>query len=154
MDNWPILAPVEATETRVVGGVQIDMFRAGKGRVKRMIYPPGFNWGAHLKDAVGTELCMHAHVGFLAHGEIHVRFQDGAVEEFKAPQFVSVEPGHEGWVVGEQPAVLIEFDFEGQTVDKLDVPRKHQAGDAGGSNSRFTEGSAVPGSREKYPFTK
>jgi hypothetical protein len=125
MENLPILAPVEATESRVVGGVQIDMFRAGKGRVKRMIYPPGFNWDAHLKEVVGTEFCMHAHVGFLAHGEIHVRFQDGKVEEFKAPQFVAVEPGHQGWVVGNDPAVLIEFDFESQTVDTMDVPRKH-----------------------------
>ena len=125
MENLPILAPVEATESRVVGGVQIDMFRAGKGRVKRMIYPPGFNWDAHLKEVVGTEFCMHAHVGFLAHGEIHVRFQDGKVEEFRAPQFVAVEPGHQGWVVGNDPAVLIEFDFESQTVDTMDVPRKH-----------------------------
>ncbi len=125
MEILPILAPVEATESRVVGGVQIDMFRAGRGRVKRMIYPPGFNWDSHLRDVVGTEFCMHAHVGFLAHGEIHVRFQDGKIEEFKAPQFVAVEPGHQGWVVGNDPAVLIEFDFEGQTVDTMDVPHKH-----------------------------
>jgi hypothetical protein len=125
MDMQPVLAPVKASESRTVGGVQVDVFRAGKGRVKRMIYPPGFRWDTHLKKTVGTDLCMHAHVGFLAHGEIHVRFQDGAVEEFKAPQFVAVEPGHGGWVVGSEPAVLIEFDFEGETIDKLDVPRKH-----------------------------
>ncbi len=148
----PVLAPMEASESREIGGVRVDIFRAGAGRVKRMIYPPGFNWGLHLKEAVGTDLCMHAHVGFLAHGEIHVRFQDGLVEEFKAPQFVSVEPGHEGWVVGSEPAVLIEFDFEGETVEKLGVPRVHQqtSHDAG----RFTEGSALPGSRDNYPFTK
>jgi hypothetical protein len=125
MENLPVLAPMAATESRVVGGVQIDTFQAGKGRVKRMIYPPGFNWDAHLKEVVGTEFCMHAHVGFLAHGEFHVRFQDGKVEEFKAPQFVAVEPGHQGWVVGNDPAVLIEFDFESQTVSAMDVPRKH-----------------------------
>jgi hypothetical protein len=125
MEILPILAPVDATESRVVGGVQVDMFRAGRGRVKRMIYPPGFNWDSHLKEVVGTEFCMHAHVGFLAHGEIHVRFQDGKVEEFKAPQFVAVEPGHQGWVGGNDPAVLIEFDFEGQTVDAMDVPHRH-----------------------------
>jgi hypothetical protein len=165
MENWPVLAPMRASESRVVGGVQIDIFRAGESRVKRMIYPPGFNWGMHLKEAVGTELCMHAHVGFLAHGEIHVRFQDGCVDEFKAPVFVAVEPGHEGWVVGDEPAVLIEFDFEGQTVDKLKIPRQHQhdkperriahhTDPSVGNTPGFTEGSALPGSREKYPFTK
>ena len=122
----PVLAPIAAAEHRDIGGVQVDTFRAGNSRVKRMIYPPGFNWALHLKQAVGTELCTHAHVGFLARGEIHVRFQDGAVEEFKAPQFVAVQPGHEGWVVGEDPAVLIEFDFESDTVAKLGVPMTHK----------------------------
>jgi hypothetical protein len=157
IETNPVLAPVEASESHVVGGVQVDTFRAGSSRVKRMIYPPGFNWGTHLKETVGTDLCMHAHVGFLAHGEIHVRFADGCIEEFKAPHFVAVEPAHEGWVVGAEPAVLIEFDFEDQTVGKLDVPRKHQPGQPDhtvADTSRFTEGSALPGPRDKYPFTK
>jgi hypothetical protein len=69
---------------------------------------------------------MHAHVGFMARGQINVRFADGCVVEYKAPQFVSVEPGHEGWVVGDEPAVLIEFDFEGETVKRLGVPEVHR----------------------------
>src|SRR5690349_10815554 len=103
-----LLAPMRATAYSEIGGVKVDTFPAGAGRVKRMIYPPGFNWENHMKNTVGTDLCTHAHVGFLAHGEIHVRFQDGCIEEFRAPQFVVVEPGHKGWVVGSEPAVLIE----------------------------------------------
>jgi hypothetical protein len=147
----PLLAPMAGGETRDIGGVHVDTFRAGNGRVKRMIYPPGFNWELHLKQAVGTDLCTHAHVGFLAHGEIHVRFVDGCVEEFKAPQFVAVQPGHEGWVVGTEPAVLIEFDFESDTVEKLGVPTTHHAGQP---HERFTEGSGLPVPPGKYPFTK
>ncbi len=118
----PLLAPVKADEHREVGGVQVDISKTGNVRVKRMIYQPGFNWDANLKTVVGTDLCMHAHVGFMAHGQINVRFADGCVVEYKAPQFVSVEPGHQGWVVGDEPAVLIEFDFEGDTVERLGVP--------------------------------
>lgn len=121
-----LLAPVKADEHKDVGGVQIDIARTGNVRVKRMIYPPGFNWAAHLSAVVGTELCMHAHVGFMARGQINVRFADGCVVEYKAPQFVAVEPGHEGWVVGDEPAVLIEFDFEGETVKQLGVPQVHR----------------------------
>jgi hypothetical protein len=87
-----------------------------------MIYPPGFNWAAHLKPVIGNELCQHAHVGFMARGQVNVRFADGCVAEYKAPQFVAIEPGHEGWVVGDEPAVLIEFDFEGDTVNHLALP--------------------------------
>jgi hypothetical protein len=118
----PLLAPMKADERREVGGVQVDVAKTGNIRVKRMIYPPGFNFDAHLKAVVGTDLCMHAHVGFMAHGQINVRFADGCVVEYKAPQFVAVEPGHQGWVVGDEPAVLIEFDFEGETVERLAVP--------------------------------
>jgi hypothetical protein len=118
----PLLAPIKADEHRDVGGVQVDISKAGNVRVKRMIYPPGFNWDANLKAVVGTDLCMHAHVGFMAKGQINVRFADGCVVEYKAPQFVAVEPGHHGYVVGDEPAVLIEFDFEGETVDRLGVP--------------------------------
>lgn len=121
-----LLAPMQADARREVGGVQIDIAKSGNVRVKRMIYPPGFNFDANLKQVVGTDLCMHAHVGFMAHGQINVRFADGCIVEYKAPQFVSVEPGHQGYVVGDEPAVLIEFDFESETVNRLGVPaHKH-----------------------------
>ncbi len=126
MNNDTLLAPITGSERREVGGVLVDTFRAGNARVKRMIYQPGFNWRADLQQTVGTVLCGHAHVGFLAHGEMHVRFENGDIEIFKAPQFVAVQPGHEGWVVGDDPAVLIEFDFEGSTVSMLDVPISHR----------------------------
>jgi len=118
----PLLADMTACETRTVGGVQVDVFRAGAGRVKRMIYQPGFRWSTHLKPIIGSELCQHAHVGFIARGELHVKFADGHVEEFIAPQAFAVPPGHDGWVVGNEPAVLIEFDFEGKTAEKFGIP--------------------------------
>ena len=124
----PLLAPMEADEHKAVGNVQVDVGRAGNVRVKRMIYPPGFNWAEHLSSKMGSNLCGHAHVGFMAKGQINVRFADGCVVEYKAPQFVAVEPGHEGWVVGDEPAVLIEFDFEGETVNRLGVPPHQHTG--------------------------
>ena len=80
-----------------------------------MIYPRGFRWSVDMKPIVKTDLCMHAHVGFLVRGEIDMEYTDGCVVEFKAPQVVAIDPGHDGWVVG-TIAVLIEFDFEGNTI--------------------------------------
>ena len=122
----PLLAPMKADEHQETGGVQVDVALTGNVRVKRMIYPPGFNWAADLRAVVGTEFCMHSHVGFMASGQINVRFADGCVVEYKAPMFVAVEPGHEGWVVGDEPAVLIEFDFGSDTVERLGVPEVHR----------------------------
>lgn len=114
-----LLAPMPGADSRNAGGVQVDVFRAGTGRVKRMIYPPGFRWSSDLKPIAGTEWCQHAHVGFIARGQIHVGFANGRVEKFAAPQAYAVGPGHDGWVVGDEPAVVIEFDFEGQTAEKF-----------------------------------
>ncbi len=122
MSSDPLLAAMKSCETRTVGGVQVDVFKAGAGRVKRMIYQPGFRWSTDLKPIIGTDLCQHAHVGFIARGELHVKFADGHVEEFVAPQAFAVGPGHDGWVVGSEPAVLIEFDFESKTAEKFGIP--------------------------------
>jgi hypothetical protein len=114
-----LLAPIKGADTRVLGGVQVDVVRAGSGRIKRVIYQPGFRWSTHMKGQVGTELCMHAHVGFIARGRIHIDYADGTTLEFVAPQVVAIEPGHDGYVVGDEPAVLIEVDFEGQTAERF-----------------------------------
>jgi hypothetical protein len=121
----PLLAPMRGAEHREVGGVQMDTTAAGNCRVKRVVYPVGFRWSKNMKPQVGTDLCMHAHVGFLARGEIHMEFADGCVLEFKAPQVIAIEPGHDGWVVGNEAAVLIEFDFGNETVKSLGMPEKH-----------------------------
>lgn len=120
------LASVKGAELREVGHVRLEVGRAGGARVKRMIYPPGFRWSVDMKPIVGTDLCMHAHVGFLVSGEIHIEYADGCVVEHKAPQIVAIEPGHDGWVVGREPVVLIEFDFEKDTVRRLGMPDAHR----------------------------
>ena len=122
----PLLAKIEGAERRDIGHVRLEVGRAGAARVKRMIYPAGFRWSVDMKPIVGTDLCMHAHVGFLARGEIHIEYADGCVLELRAPQVVAIEPGHDGWVVGKQPVIIIEFDFEGETVRRLGMPDGHR----------------------------
>jgi hypothetical protein len=123
-----LLARVKGAERREIGHVLLEVGRAGAARVKRMIYPVGFRWSKDMKPVVGTDLCMHAHVGFLARGEIHIEYADGCIVEHKAPQIVAIDPGHDGWVVGKEPVVLIEFDFERDTVNKLGMPTEHTHG--------------------------
>ena len=121
-----LLAAVRGAQHRYIGHVRLDVGRAGAARVKRMIYPPGFRWSKDMKPVTGTDLCMHAHVGFLVHGEIHIEYSDGCVVEHKAPHVIAIEPGHDGWVVGKEPVVMIEFDFEGDTVARLGMPDAHR----------------------------
>jgi hypothetical protein len=120
------LTRVKGADLREVGHVRLEVGRAGEARVKRLVYPPGFRWSVDMKPIVGTALCMHAHVGFLVSGEIHIEYGDGCVVEHKAPQIIAIEPGHDGWVVGKDPVVLIEFDFERDTIRRLGMPDVHR----------------------------
>ncbi len=121
-----LTAPMKGAERRTVGHVQLDVAKAGGARVKRLIYPAGFKWSVDMKPITGGDGCMHAHVGFLARGQIRIIYADGCSQDFKAPQVVAIEPGHDGWVVGKEPAVLIEIDFERDTIDRLGMPPVHQ----------------------------
>lgn len=121
----PLIAPMTGTERRDIGGARVDIVRIGTARIRRIIYPPGFRWSTNVKPIAGTESCLHAHVGFLARGRIQGRYADGCTFDFAAPQAVTIMPDHDAWVVGEEPAVLIEFDFERETVQRLGLPERH-----------------------------
>jgi hypothetical protein len=123
----PILAAHDPHRPfREFSGATVDTVRTGAARIKRIIYEPGFRWSKDMKPITGTEQCMHAHVGFLVRGRIHIEYPDGCVREFAAPQAVAIDPGHDGWVIGDEPAVLIEIDFEGDTITKLGMPDAHR----------------------------
>ena len=122
----PSLAAVKGAARRDAGGVQLEIGRAGDARVKRAVYPAGFRWSVDMKPIVGTDLCMHAHVGYLERGAIRIDYADGCSVEYRAPQFVAIDPGHDGTVLGDAPAVLVEFDFEGDTVRRLGMPEAHR----------------------------
>ncbi len=120
------LEPVRGATRSDVGGVRLEIGRAGTARVKRVVYPAGFRWSVDMKPEVGTDLCMHGHVGFLASGAIRIEYADGCTLELVAPQVVAIEPGHDGAVIGDAPAVLIEVDFEKATVERLGLPTAHR----------------------------
>jgi hypothetical protein len=121
----PLTGPIEGADHREIGGASVDIVRAGNGRVKRAVYPPGFRWSTHMKPTVRTDLCMHAHVGFLARGHIQGEYGDGCSFDYEAPQVVTIEPGHDAWVVGEEEAVLIQFDSEEGTARRVGLPAGH-----------------------------
>jgi hypothetical protein len=115
----PLLAPMVGAIHEDFAGIQADVIGAGRARVKRLIYPPGTGWSTHVKPIVGGEWCMHAHVGFLARGHLRGEYADGCGFDFSAPAGVVIVPGHDAWVIGDEAAVLIQFDFETETLTRL-----------------------------------
>lgn len=124
----PLTAPIDGAERKPAGGVTRDIVRVGNGRICRTIYYPGFTWEKDMHPAVHADLCLHAHVGFLARGHLEAHFPDGCRRDYVAPAVVFLEPGHVGSVVGDEPAVLIEVDFEGDTAKVFGLPDAHGHG--------------------------
>jgi hypothetical protein len=114
-----------ATRTDV-GGLTVDELQAGEARVKRVIYPPGWRWSTHMAPVTGTSSCLHAHVGFVAQGTMEVAYADGCTTRFEAPAFAVVEPGHDGWVVGDTPVVFIQVDHRSHTAERLGMVGEHR----------------------------
>jgi hypothetical protein len=124
-DDATLTGPMAGAEHQAFGPVEVDTMRVGNGRIKRLVYPPGLRWSVDLRPLVGTELCEHTHVGFLAQGGLEGVYADGCTFAYVAPQAVNIEPGHDAWVTGDEAAVLIQFDFEGRTTETLGLPARH-----------------------------
>jgi hypothetical protein len=122
----PLLRPLEGAQRSETNGVVVEVVPAGAARVKRVVYPSGYRWTTHVKPAVGTELCMHAHVGFLVRGRMAGEYADGCTFDLEAPCAVVVEPGHDAWTVGDEDAVYVEVDFERDSAARLGLPAEHR----------------------------
>jgi hypothetical protein len=121
-----LLEPIGGADHREVGGVEVDIVKAGNVRVGRFVYPPGFRWSTHMKPIVSSDLCGHAHVGFLARGRIQGTYRDGCTFDFAAPAVVVLEAGHDAWVVGNEAAVLVHFDAEADTARLFGLAGEHR----------------------------
>ena len=118
--------PIAGATRTEIGGLVVDEVAAGRGRIKRVIYPPGWRWTTHMAPAAGGDRCGHAHIGMLVQGTIVVEYPDGCRDIQVAPAAVVVAPGHDSWVEGDQPAVLIQYDCGPDTVELLGLPAEHR----------------------------
>ena len=120
----PLTEPIEGAELREVAGVRVEIVKVGNGRVKRAdATRPASAGRPHMRPTVRTERCMHAHIGFLARGHIQGEYADGCTFDYVAPQVVAIDPGHDAWVVGDEEAVLVQFDSEEGTARRVRPPR-------------------------------
>ena len=81
----------------------------GEVYVARSVHEPGWRWSEHVKRVVGTPSCQHHHQGVVLSGEMVVETDTGARRRIGPGEAYEVPPGHDSWVVGDEPMVTIEF---------------------------------------------
>ena len=97
-------------ETRTPDKTRIELVNLAGGQIGRFTFEPGWRWSECIKPVVGGEHCQAHHVGLLQSGTMHVVHEDGTEQEIRAGQAYVIEPGHDAWVVGDEPVVGYEFD--------------------------------------------
>ena len=85
------------------------MVHVGKMSIGRATYEPGWKWSVHVGAATGAKLCQVEHVGMVVSGRCMVQMTDGREIEMKAGELFYVTPGHDSWVVGDEPCVQVDF---------------------------------------------
>jgi class 3 adenylate cyclase len=90
------------------GGVE-DLVEVGDHTVGRVVTEPGWRWSTHLKPVVGGEWCQARHVGIVLSGRMGIDLVDGSNMEFEAGDVYDMPPGHDGYTIGDEPAVVLEW---------------------------------------------
>jgi hypothetical protein len=97
-------------ETRTPDKTKVDVLNLGSTTVGRSTFQPGWKWSESIKPVAGTDSCQARHVGAAISGRLHIVHEDGTEAEVGAGDAYVIEPGHDGWVVGDEPFVAYEFE--------------------------------------------
>ncbi|MFA6082177.1 MAG: cupin domain-containing protein [Patescibacteria group bacterium] len=94
---------VTPEKTRVETATLIDH------EFQRVTAEPGWQWSKHSKPVVGGKSCQKHHLLYIISGRIASRMSDGDEVEFGPGEIGIIPPGHDGWTVGDEPAVWLEI---------------------------------------------
>jgi quercetin dioxygenase-like cupin family protein len=98
-----------ADEVRTPSKTRVEVVHLEGFTIGRFIFEPGWRWSECIKPVVNTGQCQLSHVGYAVSGSIATRMQDGTEQTIKAGDSYTIPPGHDAWVVGDEPFVGIEI---------------------------------------------
>jgi quercetin dioxygenase-like cupin family protein len=88
---------------------KFEIVRIGGMTIGRATYEPGWRWSAHVGPRTGTTSCSVEHVGIVISGSATAAMDDGAITELGPGDVFHVAPGHDSWVVGDEPYVSLHL---------------------------------------------
>ncbi|MCU1344769.1 MAG: cupin [Acidimicrobiia bacterium] len=101
----------KAEETRPFEGNsgQLQLVNLDEGAVGLATFKPGWRWSEHVKPIAKTDSCQAAHTGYFVSGRMKVVMDDGEEMEYGPGDFAIMPPGHDAWIVGDEPCVVIDW---------------------------------------------
>jgi uncharacterized cupin superfamily protein len=101
-------------ETRNVDKGKVEVLNLGGVQVMRATFQPGWKWSECVKPIVGTDSCEVSHLVYTISGQMVVRMNDGSEVEIGPGNVTAIPPGHDAWIVGDEPYVGIDFQGGGE----------------------------------------
>ena len=98
-------------ETRMLPKGRTDIWNLGDFVVGRIVFEPGWQWSKDVKPIAQTEWCEYHHLGLVMEGKLHYVTPDGLEMEVGPGMLFEILPGHDAWVVGDEP--VLQYDFAG-----------------------------------------
>lgn len=96
-------------EVRVFEKGRMELIKFNRGVVGRLTLEPGWRWSEHVRHIAGTELCEAPHFQYHVSGRICVLTRDGTQIEVGPGEVTVLDAGHDAWVIGDEPVVLIDW---------------------------------------------
>ena len=86
-----------------------EIVNIGGGVVGRLTLEPGWRWSQHVKPIAKTQWCEAPHFQYQISGRLHVVMADGTEFDTMPGQVVTLPSGHDAWVVGNEPVVIVDW---------------------------------------------
>lgn len=96
-------------ETQRFDKGELHLAHVGSATIGRQTMQPGWKWSECVGPMVGTPSCQFSHTGYMVSGRMHVRMDDGTEQELGPHDAFLIPPGHDAWVVGNEPVVVLDF---------------------------------------------
>jgi hypothetical protein len=96
-------------ETRQFPSGVAEILNIGGAEIGRLIFQPGWRWSRDVKPIAGTDSCEAPHFQYHVSGQLAIRMDDGTEFVAKAGDVTSLPSGHDAWVIGDEPAVVIDW---------------------------------------------
>jgi hypothetical protein len=98
-----------ADETRTFANGHVDLLRIGGSDIGRLTLEPGWRWSTDVRPIAGTDLCQEPHFQYHVSGTLHLVMEDGTELDAVAGDVTALPQGHDAWVVGDEPVVVVDW---------------------------------------------
>ena len=96
-------------EVRTFDKGKVELVQVGGAMIGRAIFQPGWKWSESVKPIAKTESCEAPHFQYHVSGTLRIRMDDGTERDCKPGDISYLPSGHDAWVVGNEPVVVVDF---------------------------------------------